>query len=401
MAHKILAVDDHPETLSILVTTLKGSGYRVVSTHSPLKGLQLVESEKPDLLLVDMNMPDMNGIELVRRIRSLPESNALPIIMFSAETDTATKMAGFQAGVDDYITKPTDPAELIERVETLLQHIPDPDPENKLKQANSNAIGHSDILASLDPPPTVAEEGQLIALCGGRGGVGTTTIAINLAYMLSLMKHPTTLVDFDLQQGHIGLYLNQKAATGLNSVADLATEQLRQQLWQQRLAYRNNLHLLLTEPNMNGRRPTPNANEVTAVLETLVQPGQYVVADLGLANIAATQPVRDRADHIILCLPPERVALAAAKDYIEDIKSSIFFHTTLHVLICTQRAGGNLSQQVIEKFLNHPILTILPIQPQELAAASNKGIAIAQAFPKSPTMAALYKICLKLIPTPK
>ena len=400
MAHKILAIDDHPETLSILVTTLKSHGYRVLSSNSPIRGLKLATSARPDLLLVDMNMPEMNGIELVRRVRDTPQGRNLPIIMFTAETDAATKIAGVQAGVDDYITKPTDVIELIERVEALLERPPNSEPANEPQQPRKNDNIHPQDKQSAPTPPLV-EEGQLVALCGVRGGVGTTTITMNLAYMLALMKHPTTLVDFDLRQGHIGLYLNKRVASGLNDVANMATSQLRQQLLKQRVQYRNNLHLLLTQPNMNGRLPTPNANETAAILETMLTPGQYIVADLGQGITNSTQPTFDRADHLILCLPPERIALAAAKRYIGDIKASLFFHTTLHILVCDMNKGVSLSKPAIEKYLNHPVLGILPIRYKELVIASNKGVPLIQAFPKSPTLAALYKICLKLFPAKK
>jgi DNA-binding response OmpR family regulator len=240
MAHKILAIDDHPETLSIIVATLKGNGYRVVSSRSPFKGLQLAETEKPDLLLVDMNMPDMNGLEVVRKVRAISHLSQIPIIMFTAESDAMRKMEGFQAGVDDYVIKPTDPTDLVERVERLLADTPDPDPENKLSESISGAY----ILTvhREDKEPDKVEEpqadGQLIALVGARGGVGTTTTAINLAYMLAAMGCDTTLADFDLQQGHVGLYLNQNQSDrqGINGLAGMATTHLNQILPRQMIA---------------------------------------------------------------------------------------------------------------------------------------------------------------------
>ena len=400
MAHKILAVDDHPETLSILVTTLKGHGYHVVFTRSPFKGLQLAESEKPDLLLVDMNMPEMNGIELVRRVRAAPQGDKLPIIMFTAEVDIATKMAGFQAGVDDYIMKPTEPMELIERVASLLKHVPDPDPNNKLKQIDTN----NNVVAKIkppEPPPPAVAEGQLIALCGVRGGVGTTTTAINLACILALTKHPTTLVDFDLRQGHIGIYLNQKMTHGLNQINNMSVSRIHQEVARQRIAYRNNLHLLLAQPNINGIRPIPTTNEINTILEALLKPGQHVVVDLGGAGNTAVQPVLDRADHLIVCLSPERVALAAAKRYLDDMSASLFLHTKLHILVCDMQMGASLPRESMEKYLKHHLLSTVPIRYRELVMASNQGIPLIQAFPKSPTLATLYKVSLELIPAKK
>ena len=329
----------------------------------------------------------------------MPYGAKIPILMFTAETDVATKMAGVEAGVDDYLTKPTDPTELIDRVASLLQHVPEPEPTPEEKQPVSERNrARKD---ELPVPPEGEESGKLIALCGVRGGVGTTTTAINLACMLALTKHPTTLVDFDLKQGHVGLYLNQKITYGVNQISNVSTGRLRQELRQHRVAFRHNLHLLMTQPNMNGRYPIPNATEINSLLDNLIKPGQHVVADLGLIGNETIQPVIDRADHLIICLSPERISLAAAKQCLNDIKPFLFSHTKLHLLVCDMRLGASLPQQSMEKYLKHRLLGIVPLRYKELVLASNKGLPLIQAFPKSSTMAALYKISLQLAPIKK
>lgn len=120
MAYKILAIDDHPETLDIIVTTLRSNGYKVVGSQSPLKGLSLAEKMQPDLVLVDMNMPEIDGKEVCRRLRAHPQLSTVPIIMFTAEAEAYQKVEGFDAGADDYLTKPTEPEEMIARIEAML-----------------------------------------------------------------------------------------------------------------------------------------------------------------------------------------------------------------------------------------------------------------------------------------
>ncbi|MEJ2748165.1 MAG: response regulator [Anaerolineae bacterium] len=120
MTYKILAVDDHPETLDIVVITLKQYGYDVVSTTLPREALKLAEAEKPDLVLLDVNMPEISGLEVCRRLRANPDLATVPIIMFTAEDEPYQKLAGFDAGADDYLTKPTDPEEMIARIEGIL-----------------------------------------------------------------------------------------------------------------------------------------------------------------------------------------------------------------------------------------------------------------------------------------
>ena len=103
MKYKILAVDDHHETLDIIVMTLRSYGYEPVYTNYPLEALELAATELPDLALVDMNMPEMSGLEVVRRLRAIPQISNMPIIMFTAEDQPHQKKAGFAAGVDDYL----------------------------------------------------------------------------------------------------------------------------------------------------------------------------------------------------------------------------------------------------------------------------------------------------------
>ena len=399
MAHKILAIDDHLETLSILVTTLKSHGYRVVFSQSPFKGLELVESERPDLLLVDMNMPGMNGLEVVRKVRAIPDLSGMPIVMFTAEGDSENKRIGFQVGVDDYILKPTEPAELIERVESLLRDVPDSEPEYGLSEEPEAA----EVWAGDGDGGDLGNsgnggEGRLIVLVGRRGGVGTTTVAINLAYMMAQLKRPTVLADFDFQQGHIGLYLNLKATQSINEVADVGTGFLGNSLEEQFVQYGDFLQLLLARPNLNGRYPVPSANQVATVLELMLKREGCVIADLGLGATAVTRPLLDRADDVVVCLAPERIALAAARRYLEELQRSIFFDTRLHVLMCDMSMSASLPRQAIERYLERPLLGVLSFPRQELIQASNKGVPLAKAFPESALMAELLKMANDLMP---
>jgi two-component system, OmpR family, response regulator len=124
IAYKILVIDDHPETLSIIQRVLQQQGYNVLGARSGFRGLSLAESENPDLIMVDGMMPEMDGWEFCRQIRATTRLADIPIIMFTAVDEADQKLAGFDAGADDYLTKPTEPAELIERVKMILDNHP-------------------------------------------------------------------------------------------------------------------------------------------------------------------------------------------------------------------------------------------------------------------------------------
>ncbi|HCR71429.1 MAG TPA: DNA-binding response regulator [Anaerolineae bacterium] len=120
MPKKILLVDDESEILEICQDYLKASGYDVVTAKNGAQGLISARREKPDLIVTDLMMPEMDGIDLIRTIRK--ESN-VPIIMLTARVEETDKLIGLEIGADDYITKPFSPRELVARVKVVLRRV--------------------------------------------------------------------------------------------------------------------------------------------------------------------------------------------------------------------------------------------------------------------------------------
>src|SRR4030042_4271034 len=109
MPEKILVVDDDVDTLRLVGLMLERQGYEIVAANSGQQALALVLTERPDLILLDLMMPDIDGVEVCRRLRASPETKDILIIMFTAKSQTDDKVEGFDAGADDYLTKPTQP----------------------------------------------------------------------------------------------------------------------------------------------------------------------------------------------------------------------------------------------------------------------------------------------------
>jgi adenylate cyclase len=118
---KILVVDDTPTNVKLLTDLLTVKGYSVVTAASGREALGQVESERPDLVLLDVVMPEMSGYEVCRKIRENPTTQILPVMMVTALDPSEERIKGLDAGADDFLTKPINQAELLARVRSLLR----------------------------------------------------------------------------------------------------------------------------------------------------------------------------------------------------------------------------------------------------------------------------------------
>ncbi len=122
-APSILVVDDQPINVQLLKRKLEREGIRVVAAYSGMEALELVQQSKPDLILLDVMMPDMDGIEVCTRLQANEELRGIPVIFITARTNKESKLEGLNVGAVDYITKPIDLDETLARVQTQLRFV--------------------------------------------------------------------------------------------------------------------------------------------------------------------------------------------------------------------------------------------------------------------------------------
>src|SRR5687767_588260 len=196
MSEKILIIDDDLDTLRLVGLMLQRQGYQISAATTGQQGLEKAFEEDPDLILLDVMMPDMDGYEVTRRLRQNPSTLQTPILMFTAKTQLDDKVIGFEVGANDYLTKPTHPSELQARVKTLL--------------ARSN-----DKRGDVEPVKD-SKHGYVIGVLGARGGLGTTTLAINLAAGLhARTKGEVIIAEMLPGQGALALDMGLTNSKGL------------------------------------------------------------------------------------------------------------------------------------------------------------------------------------------
>jgi DNA-binding response OmpR family regulator len=121
MPGHILAVDDDDRIRRLVQITLQSRGYRVSTAEDGLEALQMIDAETPDLVVLDVTMPRMDGIEVLRRVRAKTETTTLPVVMLTAKSQDEDVLEGQRSGADYYLTKPFHPLELIAVVEEALR----------------------------------------------------------------------------------------------------------------------------------------------------------------------------------------------------------------------------------------------------------------------------------------
>ncbi|HPF11556.1 MAG TPA: response regulator transcription factor [Flavobacteriaceae bacterium] len=134
---KILLVDDEPDILEILGYNLSSEGYQIFTAENGIKAIAEAKKQLPHLIILDVMMPEMDGIEACEKLRNIPELSETIITFLTARGEDYSQVAGFEAGADDYITKPIKPKVLVSKVKALLRRFKEPDAvDNNIKLGN-------------------------------------------------------------------------------------------------------------------------------------------------------------------------------------------------------------------------------------------------------------------------
>jgi pilus assembly protein CpaE len=297
MAAKILVVDDDANVQRLLQYTLKQEGYDVVVAADGAEGFRLWGAEAPDLILLDVMLPKLDGYQVAAKIRSEEgESSHVPIIMLTAEREVEQKVRGLRAGADDYLIKPFHPAELLARIKSLLARFA---PRDTL----------------LARPPM----GRVQAFYGAKGGVGTTTISINSAIALHReLGRKVCLVDANLQLGDhrvfLDLGLDKKSVVDIVSAPNIDVELVSQVL----VKHDSGVDLLLAPPSPESA-DLVHAEHLPLIIDQLRTLYDYVLVDVDKRLDDVNLGVFEAADVVFVVMTADLSCLKNVRLIIETM----------------------------------------------------------------------------------
>jgi pilus assembly protein CpaE len=375
---KILAIDDSPITLKIIISTLTPHGYEVTTAPDGEQGLALVRKSKPDIVISDVMMPGIDGYEVTRRIRRDPIFAGLPILILTAQRGLEERIKAFEAGADDYMAKPFEPAELAAHMVSLLRRSKPAQSVPSLKTA-------------------AGDQARFIAVHSLRGGVGCSSMAVNLGVALAgLWDCKVLLADLVTTSGQAALMLDLPLRRTWADITHIATNDLD---WTALdtiiIRHPSGLHLIAapTSPTESERL----TNEHLQVMLKLVRSQyDYVITDLTHDFSGISLCALDAADVILLLLAPDLASIRAAAAAIQTYKELGYASERIQVVKnwTFQRAG--FSRKEIESTLQLPIRLVLPFASERFVGAINQGAPIVYAHPEDPVAALIEDLAFGL-----
>ncbi len=243
---------------------LQRQGYQIIAATNGEQGLAKALEESPDIILLDVMMPDMDGYEVTRRLRKNPATQSTPILMFTAKTQLDDKVAGFEVGADDYLTKPTHPAELQAHVKALLGRA---------------GVKRDDEMAT----QSHEHHGHVIGILSVRGGLGVSAVATNVAASLfSRTQSDVILTELVPGQGTIGMDLGMPSQKGLNEIlSGSPVEITKEKVQSAMVSHGSGLKLLLASENPRDMYLTSQVNNYEVLVSRLSMLARFIVLDLG------------------------------------------------------------------------------------------------------------------------
>jgi pilus assembly protein CpaE len=349
---KILIVDGDSDALERTKAILEAGDYQPLGTVTGQAGILMARLQRPSLVLLEVDLPDIEGYAVCRALRGTPGLADVPILIYSTRQGVEDKVAGFEAGANDYVVKPTAAAELIARVKAALR-------------SEEQALAY------------------IIALWGSKGGVGTTTLATNLAIALqSASGKRVTLLDGSVLAGTVGVMLNMEPR---HTLADLLTRlnDLDSELLSSVMAkHSSGVKVLLSPPwstNGDGLQP----EQLEYILAWLQQANDYVVVDTSPSLDQSTSRALQLAHQVLVVLTPHMSSLRNAKLFLREIEAWDEMSQKVALLLNRYPAKGCLPLKHIEQALGETVLAQIPDDEALVTYSINRGIPLVVSHSRS------------------
>ena len=379
MAEKILIIDDDSETLRLIGMMLQRQGYQTVTASNGDEGVALAKHELPDLIILDIMMPEVNGYTVAKHLRAEPATSEIPILMFTAKSQVDDKVAGFEAGADDYLTKPVHPVELVAHIKALLTR--------RISHQTDKSIQK--------------KQGFTFGVLGAKGGLGVSSTVLSLGIALR-EKSDLDIVCAELIPGNgiWGLELGLADTKGLENIllskpGDITIELIEKNLVNTLFGVR----LLLASSLYSPVQITENLKKVGLLLDGLTKISKVTILDLGVPKEDYLNEIIDKCDHIVVVTESYPIAVERTKCILAELSNYGFGKHKLVSVISVNRVRADIQltqPQIQDKIGILPLLAV-PSAPEQAYQAAIHFQPFIKIQPESLASQQFYRLAEQLL----
>jgi DNA-binding response OmpR family regulator len=371
---RILIVDDNESARRSLRLVFRKKGYEVETAGTGREAIEKAWEGSLDLVILDIMLPDIGGIEICQQLRSKPETIHLPIIMLSGRTQVPDRIRGLKAGADEYVTKPVDLDELVARVAALL------DRTRRLRQAQP------------------VRRAKVLGFIGAKGGVGTTTVALNVASVLARQEKSVIAVELRSNYGTFSLQLRKVPDENLGSLLELDPERSNERELSKRLFSSPFGLRVLFGPQKVDEFKEIEPDQAEAVIEGLAGMADYTVIDLPYSASGANQAAIRCCDYVALVVAPELTCVLSGKVTLELLRLwGVSGGLVGAVVVNRTIAARAMKLREIRSRLGCEIVGVVPPAVEACIAAQERGVPLVIYEPDSMAAANLTEMANRLV----
>jgi pilus assembly protein CpaE len=352
MAH-VLFIDDEPINHQLVTHALQPLGCQISFAHNGTDGVSQARNLRPDIVITDVMMPDISGYEVTRLLRRDPQLAGMPILVLTAQSGLQDKLKAFEAGADDYLSKPFEAAELAARTTALLRR------------------AETTLASRLSQP--VAETARMIALHSLRGGTGCSTLSVNLGISLASLWSKTILLDLTMTAGQVALMLNMNLRHTWADIARFDLGEFDMETLNSVVSMHESGLAFIAAPTFPTEGESLQGETLLSALGLLKRHYDYIVADLPHDFSDVAIQALDLADMIFMVATPDMASVRAVAAAMDTYSKLGYSKEKIKLLINPTFPRSGLSKEKIEAALGLTSVIMIPHVPDLFVEAINFG----------------------------
>lgn len=352
---RVLLIDDEQFYFKLIRKTLTEADYSLEYAKSGTEGLAKIPSFEPEMLIVDLKLPEMDGFEILERLRRDPKYGHTPVIVITAKDELSEKLKAFELGADDYLVKPFQPEELVARMGILARRGKAMKIVRDMETVNRSTA-------------------TVITVHSLRGGVGCSSIVINLGLALhKLWGQQTLLIDGVLTAGQVALMLDGKPGATWENIVGVDPENFDDAVVGEMMVSHKSGIRYIASPRYPIAADTFTNDTLHQLMEKIKAQNEFVIIDTSHDFSDMTIQMLSMSSEILLVMAPEMASLRTTLSALEIYDRLGIPLEKVKIVLNNNSSSPAIKQVQLEKVLKRNIDFVLPYEAGEVNRALNFG----------------------------